>query len=203
MLAKNKIKELLDIASEKRLTVISDETYRDIVYSGDEFTIVNYNLENTVSIYSFSKTFSVPGLRIGYAVGDKRLVRLIGKFIQATYTSIPVFVQKVAIKALELRDKVAERVRRVFRKRIEVFTKHIDTHKYDYLTPSGAFYVFLKIRKNSISSIDLSLKLVERGVGVFPGIAFGNKYDNFIRVSLVCPKERIIEGVKILNEVVG
>jgi len=201
-LSKDKVKELLDVASERKITIVSDEIYRDLIYDGNEFSILDYNIENAVSVYSLSKTFSMPGLRLGYAIGDKQLIEVIAKFIQATYTSAPVFAQKAAIRALELRESIARRLREIFRKRIELLKKHVDKEKFDYVPPSGAFYAFLKI-KSGISGVDLAYKLMHRGVGVFPGIAFGDSYDNYIRISLVCPEHEIVEGLKRLNEVVA
>ncbi len=201
-LLKDKVRELLDIASERKLTIVSDEIYRDLIYDGSDFTIIECNLENTISVYSFSKTFSMPGLRLGYAIGDRRLIEAVEKFIQAVYTSTPVFAQKAAIKALELKDIIVKQLREIFRRRIEIFKKNIDPRKYDYVTPSGAFYVFLRAKNSNTSGVDLAYKLMYRGVGVFPGIAFGDSYYNYIRISLVCPEKKISEGAKKLSEVV-
>ena len=201
VLTKDKVRELLDLASERGLTIISDEVYRDLVYEGEPFTILDYGLERAASIYSFSKTFSLPGLRLGYVVGDRSLIRCIGEFIKATYTSAPVFAQKAAVKALELRDEISERVRRIYRERVEAFTRTIDRSKFDFVKPSGGLYVFLKV-KSGLSSLRLAYKLAEKGVGVFPGVAFGDAYDNYIRVSLTCPSPLVVKGAKMINEAV-
>jgi len=200
-LGKEKIKELMEVAQDRKITIVSDEIYRDLVYEGEEFSILKYNIENSISVYSLSKTFSMPGLRLGYAIGDKQLVEVIAKFIQASYTSAPVFAQKAAIRALELRESIAKKLRDIFKKRIELLLKYIDKEKYDYVKPTGAFYAFLKI-KSGISGVDLAYKLMYKGVGVFPGIAFGDSYDNYIRISLVCPEDKLVEGFKRMNEVV-
>lgn len=201
VLTKDKIKELLDTALEKRFSIVSDEVYRDLVFESVEFSLTEYIVDSVVSVYSFSKTFSMPGLRLGYAVGDRSLIKRIGEFIKATYTSTPIFAQKTAIKALELKDKIAERLKRVYRERINLFSSLIDRELFDFTLPRGGLYVFLKIKSN-IPGLKLAYKLAERGVGVFPGLAFGSFYKNYIRISLTCPTPLLQEGVEILNETV-
>lgn len=192
-------RELAEIADDKGLILVSDEAYRDIVFEGDGIIMANFRVEKTVSVYSFSKTFSLPGLRIGYAVGDPSIISKIVKFVSSTYTSVPIFAQKAAIKALELLDEVAESVRRVYRNRLELFKRYVDKSKFHFVEPKGTFYVFLRVR-TGISGRELALRLARRGVGVFPGEAFGSKYSEYVRVSLTRPAEEIRRALEIMSE---
>ncbi len=195
------IKELIDISSERNIKIISDEAYRDIVFEGIKFKITDYIIENSVSIFSFSKTFSLPGLRLGYAVGDKNLINKIGEFIKANITSVPKFSQKAAIKAIENWDNIANYVKNVYYHRLEIFLNKINGKKFDYLKPSGTFYVFLRLREN-VSGTKLAYALSKKGLGIFPGEAFGNDYENFIRVSLTTNEENIKKAAKLINETI-
>ena len=112
---------------------------------------------------------------------------------------MPIFAQKVALKALELKETIAKKLRDVFKRRIEIFSTHIDREKFEYVPPQGAFYVFLKAKKR-ISSINLAYKLASKGVGVLPGIIFGRSYDSYVRLSLTCSERKIVEGLRRLSE---
>ncbi|MDP8003089.1 MAG: pyridoxal phosphate-dependent aminotransferase [Caldisphaera sp.] len=201
MLSLNKIKELIDISNNKKITLISDEAYRDIVFNGFKFKLTDYKIENSVSIFSFSKTFSLPGLRLGYAVGDKMLINKIGEFIKANYTSVPIFAQKAGIKALDMWDKIGENTKDIYKKRVDLFISSIKKDHFDFTYPDGTFYVFLKIKRN-ISGTDISYKLIDKNIGVFPGEAFGYNYKNYIRISLTTREDNIIKAAYVINEVI-
>ncbi len=200
VLAGDKLRELLDVAEDRGLVLISDEAYRDYTYSGGELVMIDHRFEKTLTVYSFSKTFSLPGLRIAYAVGDPELVDRVHWFVKAAYTSVPIFAQKAALKALELREEVAEKVRAVMLERIRVFKDSLDPGVFEYREPRGAFYMFLRIR-TGVRGSELARKLAGRGVGVFPGEAFGKEYADYIRVSLTRPAGELALAAKIMSEV--
>ncbi len=200
VLTEGKLRELLDVAEDRGLVLVSDEAYRDYTYSGGELVMIDHRFEKTLTVYSFSKTFSLPGLRIAYAVGDPELVDRVHGFVKAAYTSVPVFAQKAVLKALELREEVARKVRAVMLERIQVFRGSLDPGVFEYREPKGAFYVFLRIR-TGVKGSELARKLAERGVGVFPGEAFGEKYADYIRVSLTRPASELALAAKIMSEV--
>ncbi len=193
------IKELIDIADDNDLVIVSDEAYRDLNYTDEKIVLAELRPTKTVSIYSFSKTFSLPGLRIGYAVGDPELISKIREFIASTYTSIPVFSQLAALKALEIIDSVAKRARNYYYDKLRKTIAVINKKLFDYVEPRGGFYLFLRIKKN-IDGVELAYKLAERGIGVFPGVAFGgDHYSKYIRVSLTAPIQDIVRAFKTME----
>lgn len=189
-------REVLEVARDSGMIVVSDEAYRDIVFIGSRLVMASLETDRVISIYSFSKTFSLPGLRIGYAVGDPTLVKRIRDFIAATYTGVPRYSQLVALKALELVDEVSKEVRRVYYSRLSAALEVIDSSVFEYTMPRGGLYLFLKL-KNGIDGTRLAYRLAEKGIGVFPGVAFGGgRYKNYIRVSLTAPINTIVDGLK-------
>ncbi|MFP3295892.1 MAG: pyridoxal phosphate-dependent aminotransferase [Caldisphaera sp.] len=198
VISQKKVKELIDISLEKNLTIVSDEAYRDIVFDGFRFKLTDFILQNSVSVFSFSKTFSMPGLRLGYAVGDKQLINKIGEFIKANITSVPKFSQRAAIKALEMWEPIADQVKNTYYKRLTLFLNKINNKKFVYIRPSGTFYVFLKL--NGLSGTELAYALAKKGLGIFPGEAFGREFENFIRVSLTTKEENIPLAAELINE---
>jgi len=192
---------LLDVVNDAGTTLVSDETYRDIVFEGDELIMINHRFERTVSIYSFSKTYSLPGLRVGYVVGDPELVRRVSEFVAATYTSVPVFAQLAALKALEVRDEVVKVIKRAYRRRAKAFCGALSRKVFDVVEPRGAFYVFARI-KTGLSGVELARRLVREGIGVFPGEAFGGGFRDYVRVALTAPEEVLVRAARVMNEVV-
>ncbi|MCE4600429.1 MAG: aminotransferase class I/II-fold pyridoxal phosphate-dependent enzyme [Desulfurococcales archaeon] len=191
---------LVEIARDSGALLVSDEAYRDLVYTGERVSLAELEPEGVVSVYSFSKTFSLPGLRLGYVVGDPAVVGRVREFVASTYTSVPVYAQRAALVALDLLDRVAEERVRVYRGRLEAALRGIDRDVFEVVEPQGAFYLFPRM-KCVEDSVDYTFKALERGVGIFPGAAFGGeRYNRYIRVSLTRPVDEILQGLEILGE---
>ncbi len=189
-------KAILDAAREKGVIVASDEAYRDLAFDGSRLVMAEIDSEGVVSVYSFSKTFAVPGLRVGYVVGDPSLVARVRRFIAATYTGVPRFAQAAALKALEVMDYAAKRARETYRARLQAALKAVDEEVFTYTKPRGGLYLFLKLRV-PVDGTELAYRLAERGVGLFPGEAFGGvRYKRYLRVSLTAPTADIVQGIR-------
>ncbi len=191
------LRDLLDDASRRGVRIVSDEVYRDLVYSGGEWSALDHGIENRVIVYSFSKTFSIPGFRIGYVVGDRSILREVARFIQATYTSTPKPMQAAALRALEIRDEVVAGVRRVYMERIEAFNKH-SGGVLEYVEPVGGMYIFARVNP-PVDDTEFVYRLADEGVGAFPGSAFGSAYKGFVRITLTVPPStvpRVIDAFK-------
>jgi len=194
------LRELLDVAEGEGITLVSDETYRDVVFEGNPLVMIDRRFEGTVSIYSFSKTFSLPGLRVGYVVGDPRLVDVVARFVAATYTSVPVFAQLAALKALEVRDEVIKVVKGTYSRRAKAFCNALSRKRFDFIEPGGAIYVFVKVR-TGVDGVELTRRLLREGVAVFPGVAFGERFKDYVRVSLTAPEDVLTQVAKLMGEV--
>jgi len=192
----SKMRELMDIASERGMKVVSDEVYRDIVFGRKAPSILDYNYDEGVFIHSFSKTFSMTGFRVGFAISSKSEIKRIRGLMEATITCIPKFVQKAAIKALEFLNEVKKKISEYYCQRLRLFERKIDKSVFSYVKPNGAFYIFTRINSEK-SGIEFAYKLARRGVGVYPGEAFGN-YTEYLRISLTHPE--LEKGIEIINE---
>jgi aspartate aminotransferase len=192
----DRLKSIVDHASEENIRIVSDEVYGDITYNNKFRSILEFNYDNAVFIHSFSKTFSMTGFRIGFAIANRDTIKGIEKYLENTVTCIPMFIQRAAIKAMEIRDEVIKKVRNIYRERLRTFKKTIDNKLFRYIEPDGAIYIFLHLGHLGITGVEMAYKLSERGVGVFPGEAFGMD-EPFIRVALTDP--RMAEAVEIIN----
>lgn len=183
VLAREGVRELVEVAE----FVISDEIYRDIVFT--EFTSPLELSGNVAVVYSFSKVFSVPGLRIGAVVAPRDVARAVAKFNRATVNTPPVASQRAVLAAIgNLRRRSAE-VSEIYRRRAEAALRSL---KLPAARPGGTFYLFPRAMPNCAEAA------LGRGVAVMPGAIYGA--EDHVRIALVEPEERLVEAMEALNE---
>ncbi len=191
ILPREKLKEIFEVAKDENVKVLADEIYSDIAFK--PFTPARELYDNIVTIKGFSKLFSMTGFRLGYAIAQREDIKAMQKFLEATTTCVPIFIQRAGVKALEIREEVKKRVVKIYEGRVKLASRILKG--FEFYEPDGAFYLFVKTGTDGLSFAE---KLLEKGVSVFPGIAFGD-YRDFIRISLVSSK--LEEGLKIIREV--
>lgn len=205
--------ELLEIATvclNHNIYILADEIYERICYK-DEFTSVaslSEEIKNiTVTINGFSKSFAMTGLRIGYSASNKEIAKAIST-IQGHLVSHPSLTsQYVAYGALKDCPKYVDEVVNIYKRRRDLIVNMLDqSNKLNYVTPDGAFYIFIDLSKLKESldykdsfSIEFCNKLLdEYQVAAVPGIAFG--MDNYVRISYACSEKDFTEGLKRIIE---
>jgi len=175
---------------DKRFTILSDEVYSDIGFVKTK-SILDFNGENAL-VKSFSKTFAMTGWRIGYSVTSKELAEKIVKLNFMSVTNVPVFIQEAAFKALELRVQIAERMREEYRRRADIACGVLSKTRLQFARPDAPFYLFLKY--DNLDSERFALNLLDQGVAVTPGTAFGD-YREYFRIALTLPEKEISRGL--------
>jgi aspartate aminotransferase len=179
---------VVDIANEHGVTILSDEVYGTIAFTKTK-SILDYEEKNNhILTTGFSKTFTMTGWRIGYIVAAKELVDKITKLNQITINNVPVFIQEAALKALELEKQLATKIKNEYQERAKMASKKLDAAGLEFTEPQAPFYVFP--RKRSLDSERFTLELLDKGVAVAPGTAFGDYREHF-RISLTAPREDI------------
>jgi aspartate aminotransferase len=204
--------ELLKIAQwcvKKGITMISDEVYERIVFSGRKFTSVAglseeiYN--STVTINGLSKSHCMTGWRMGYAAAPKNVIGAMTNFQSHFLSHIPTFIQHASIVALKDDSFIAKMVV-AYEERInttvELMKKYMPL--CEFVEPDGAFYIFPTVNKyygksfngkTIKDSVDMATFLLEEaGVAVVPGLAFG--MDNNIRLSVATSLDQIKDGLE-------
>lgn len=194
-------KGVVELADDRGLTVISDEIYNE--YSSKPCpTILRTTPKKFILTSSFSKTWAMTGFRIGYAVSSKDVMAKVTKMTSMVITSVPEFVQFGAIKALGADAEAKSNVEEM-KKRIDAVSKELDKiDSLEYFRPDGAIYFFPRLRKQGWDGDRFANSLLERGVSVTPGLAFGD-YPDFFRVSLGQPRETILEGVRRMGDLLA
>lgn len=195
------LKEILQIVSENHLYLLSDEVYKEIIYSDEKFySPFDGTKDNVILIDSFSKRHSMTGWRIGYAVGAKYIIQAMTKLQENVAACTPVISQYAAIEALN--HLFPEENLREYRKRISEALEILKTcDKIHAYIPQGTFYIFVNIKKTGMKSLSFAENLLlKKHVAVAPGLAYGANYDNYIRISLTLPLEKIKEGMNKMVE---
>ena len=154
---------------------------------------------------SFSKTWLMTGWRIGWTVVPTELLRDMGKLIEYNTTCAPAFVQHAALHALINGDAAIERtVQRLKSARDHLASGLASIPRVHTAPPAaGAMYSFFKI--NGVSdSLELCKRLVvEAGLGLAPGIAFGPEGEGYLRWCFASSHDRLDEGIKRLKAFLG
>jgi len=183
--------EIVEIANERGIIVLSDEVYSDISFAPTK-SILNYEGEH-ILVTGFSKTFTMTGWRIGYVVAKKEIVEKIAKLNQITFTNVPVFIQDAALNALEIHDELTSKIREEYKQRADMACRLLTEAKLEYSKPDAPFYVFPG--KPGLDSEKFALDLLDKGVAVAPGTAFGDYREHF-RISLTVPRDEIEAGLR-------
>lgn len=201
--------ELLEIATvclNHNIYILADEIYEKICYT-DQFVSVaslSEDIKNiTITINGFSKSFAMTGLRIGYSASNKKIAKAIST-IQGHLVSHPSLTsQYVAYGALKDCPEYIDEIVSIYKSRRDLVVDILNkSDNLGYVTPDGAFYVFIDLSKVKESldykdsfSIEFCNRLLdEYQVAAVPGIAFG--MDNYIRISYACSEDNFTKGLE-------
>ncbi len=198
VLTKSDIEGIAALAIEKNLWVLADEAYEDFQWDGEHVSIASLPgmYERTIPLHTFSKTYAITGLRLGYvAINDKVIRSRAHKLLLYTASNISSIVQYAGIGALEGSQDCIQQFRAELLERRKLFFDGIREkagHVLSGDTPAGAFYAFLKIRPdwksprggdNPSLSWAMTEYLIKEGrVGCIPGADFGSKGEGYIRL---------------------
>ena len=206
VIGKAELERIAAFASEHDLLVISDETYDQFLFEGKHVSISTFPgmKERTVIINSTSKTFSMTGWRLGYAIGPKELMTYLNKVHQNMSTCATSFVQVGVTAAYQEAGAFTKEMVEEFRIRRDMVMAGLqEIRGIDFVMPQGAFYIFPRISKLGISSREFCSRALDAtGVAMTPGDAFGTAGEGFIRLAYACSREEIELAMKRLKKFV-
>jgi len=189
------LEEIVEVANDKKVTIMSDEVYRDLSFVKTK-SILDFG-DNHILVNSFSKTYAMTGWRIGYVVVGEGLAGKMVKLNQMTFTNVPVFVQEAALRALELKQKIAGEMKGIYRRRADSACKILSKTGLKFTEPDAPFYLFPKYR--NLDSERFAFDLLDNGVAITPGTSFGEYREHF-RIALTMPEEEIKLGLEKICE---
>jgi aspartate aminotransferase len=212
------IAELLQEVGEGRrgrsVAVFSDEPYDRMVWKGRHHSPLQLPgmMERTVAAYTFSKSFSMSGWRLGFAVSDPAIAEMIGKLTNTSLSCVPPFVQMAGVAALRGARDERDRNMAEFHGKVALLVEAVNG--VDGITcamPGGSFYAFPSVadvcNRLGITSHGLAMYLLEgadpdRGVACLGGECFGDAGAGFLRLSCAQNDERLSAAVEFMAEAV-
>lgn len=199
------LEKIIALAEKYNLYLIYDEAYHQYDFTlSKPHNLWEYSSQNRhfISVGSFSKTYGMTGLRLGYTVANKKLIEIMTRFQGQLSGNVPSCIQEGGLTALNLETSEIKYMKNIFHQRSLLFYEK--TKDFLNITPSeGAFYYFINMKKylhHGLNSChDLAHYLLEEaGVASVPGAAFGVK--GFLRFSFACSDEEIIAGTQKMRE---
>ncbi len=199
MLKRKTLERLADIAIQHDLVIFSDEAYEKLTYDNRKhISIASLNgmKERVLTFQSFSKSYAMPGFRIGYVAGPEDLIQAITRLHIYTTVCAPTVSQLAAIEALSGDQSCVKEMLKEYNRRRELITKRLEEiPDITCLKPEGAFYAFPNISKLGTSADVANYFLKRAKVLVVPGTEFGNYGEGYVRMSYATAYEKIEEAM--------
>jgi alanine-synthesizing transaminase len=202
--------EVVKLAKQYELMVISDFAYADVAYDGykpPSFLSTPGATEVGVEFTTMSKGYNMAGWRVGFCAGNAEMVRALSTI--KTYYDYGMFapIQIAAILALRHTDAAVERQSLVYQGRRDVLCDGLERLGWPITRPRASMFVWAKMPDewaSQMSSIDFAMKLLqEADVAVSPGAGFGPAGEGYLRMSLVENEERLRQAVRQIGRCLG
>jgi aspartate/methionine/tyrosine aminotransferase len=198
-------KAILEHCRRHGIWIFADDAYERLYYEGSvapSFLDLSDEKDRIISTNTFSKTWLMPGWRLGWLVVPAELTADLGKLIEYNTSCVPVFVQRAGIVALKQGEPVIARTVARFRKARDFLVRELNAIEgVTAAVPGGTMYAFFKV-EGVADSLDFCKLLVrEAGLGLAPGSAFGPEGEGFVRWCFAASEERLAEGVRRLRKV--
>jgi aspartate aminotransferase len=212
------LERLAAIAERHGLWVISDEAYEDVVFDGTHVSIASLPgmYERTFPLYTFSKSYAMTGLRLGYiAIKDPVIRDRAKKLLFYTASNVASVVQYGGIGALEGSQDCIETFRTELRQRRDLFYRGIEEAAGDVFSgepPAGAFYAFLRIDpgwsgvKSDTTSVSWRMVeyLIAKGrIGCVPGVDFGANGEGYVRFCFARDRRELTGALQSMKQLFG
>jgi alanine-synthesizing transaminase len=195
-------KSIYELAKESGLIVVHDLAYAELCYDGykaPSFLQIPGAKDVGVEFYSLSKSYNMPGWRIGFMVGNPKIVSALKRI--KSYMDYGIFtpVQVAGIAALNGPQDCVDEIRDLYKLRRDRLVEGLNRAGWHIPKPKGTMFVWGEIPEEykSMGSLEFSKKLIEEAkVAVSPGIGFGNYGEGFVRFALVENEKRIMQAVR-------
>jgi alanine-synthesizing transaminase len=195
-------KELIPFAKRHGIFVLSDLAYAEVYFDGEpppSVLQVPGAMDVAVEFTSLSKTYSMPGWRIGFAVGNERIIGALARV--KSYLDYGAFtpIQVAATAALNGPGECIDEMRAIYKRRRDVLVESFGRAGWTVPAPRASMFAWAPLPEpfGSAGSIEFATLLVEKaGVAVSPGIGFGEYGEGFVRIAMVENEQRIRQAAR-------
>ncbi len=208
------LRNLANLVRGKNIAVFSDEPYCHMAWTSKHHPLLAEPgmLDQAVAVYTFSKSYSMSGWRLGYAISSPRVVDILGKMINTSLSCVPPIAQWAGQAALEHDAAERDEVMQRFKKKVALLVEELrNVEGVKVLMPAGTFYVFPDVsaicRRLGIQSHGLAMYLLEGGdekfgLACLGGECFGPAGQGFLRFSCAEPDDRLKQAVAFFADAV-
>ena len=201
--------KIVDFAKKNEIIVLHDIAYAEIYfddYLPPSFLQVPGAKDIGAEFYTLSKTFNMPGWRVGFLVGNKYLVKALERI--KSYLDYGMFqpIQIAAIHALNSRDDCVKDIRAIYKSRRDCLVEGLQKLGWEIEKPKATMFVWAKIPEKfkDMSSVDFSMKMIrEAEVAVSPGSGFGEGGEGFIRFALIENEQRTKQALRNIRKLMN
>ncbi|MCD6225348.1 MAG: aminotransferase class I/II-fold pyridoxal phosphate-dependent enzyme [Deltaproteobacteria bacterium] len=199
--------KIVDYAKEHNIMIIHDFAYADLVFDGykaPSFLQVKGARDVGVEFFSVSKSYNMPGWRVGFCVGNPEVIGALRRI--KSYLDYGVFqpIQIAAIIALNGPQDCVEEIRTLYKERRDTLISGLNRAGWNVPSPKGTMFVWAKIPDQFVSmgSVEFSKFLIkEAKIAVAPGLGFGEYGDEYVRFALIENSMRINQGIRGIRKV--
>ncbi len=194
--------KIVKFAKDHEIWVVQDLAYADICFDGykaPSILQVKGAKDVAVEFFTLSKSYNMPGWRVGFCCGNKDLLAALARI--KSYFDYGLFtpIQVAAIKALDEGDENVEKIRSMYQSRRDVLVNGLNNAGWKVESPKATMFLWAKIPSTlrSLGSLEFSKKLLaEAQVAVSPGIGFGEYGEGYVRFSLIENEHRTRQAVR-------
>lgn len=201
---KNFYKKVIDIAERHNIIICHDAAYSEIYYDNNKplsFLQIPGAKDVGIEFHSLSKTYNMTGWRIGFAVGNAKVLTGLGKIKTNLDSGIFQAIQEAGIEALNIADSVLKKIRDTYQERRDILYKGLKGIGLEVEKPKATFYLWVRVPRDFNSPKFAEYLLSKAGVLGTPGNGFGSAGEGYIRFAFTVPAERMKEAVKRIKEV--
>ncbi len=198
------LRAVLDVAARYDLWVISDECYDELIFDGHHTSMLTLgHEERVVTVFTFSKSYAMTGWRVGYVVAPPEFAHLLSLHQEPVVSCASTISQHGALSALRGPQACVGEMVAAYRERRSMAAAELDRREVPYVWPTGGFFMMVDISATGMDSWTFCRRLLDQaGVALVPGLAFGERGEGYVRISLASADESVAEGTRRLAEFV-
>lgn len=187
----------VEFARRYGIAIACDAAYNEIVFDGKAMSILQVRGAKDVAVEfgTLSKTYSMTGWRIGYAVGNSELIRALAAIKENMDSGVFGAVQHAGAVALNQGDGYIEYMKGIYKKRRDMAVELLHDAGISFIKPMGGFYIWIRVPEGYTSYEYASMLAEKCGVVITPGAAFGRYGEGYCRLSLTTGEDKLSEAL--------
>lgn len=194
------VDEFIALARQHDVPLLADEVYDELIFDGKEpARAFARDPEQVIGLYSFSKTYSMTGWRVGWVVAPEWLAPTLARIQEPLISCLPTMTQAAAEAAITGPQEIVATMRDSYQHRRDLAVEALAAGGIEVVPPAGGFYLMVPLAEG-VDSKAAAFDLIDRNVAVSPGTAYGAVSASHLRISLAASEHDLVHGIAIINE---